>query len=226
MALEAVNPVDSTTPGAERLEMSRRFWAATALALPVIVLEMGGTLPGTLTQHYLSPALSPWFQFAIATVAVFVAGWPLFLRAAQSIRDRTLNMFSLVALGTGAAYGYSAIAMLWPSLFPSELRDSAGRVPVYFEAATVIVALVLLGQVLELRAREATGGAIRALLNLAPKVARRLNEDGTDGEVALDQVQVGDRLRVRPGEAIPVDGTVLDGSSAVDESMMTGEALP
>jgi P-type Cu+ transporter len=184
---------------------------------------MGGHIAGL---HLVAPALSTWIQFALATPVVLWAGWPFFVRAAQSLRTRNLNMFTLIAMGTGIAWLYSVVATLAPSLFPSAFRSADGTVHIYFEAAAVITVLVLVGQVLELRAREQTGGAIRALLDLAPKTARRVRPDGTDEDVGLGAVAVGDRLRVRPGEKVPVDGELIEGRSAVDESMVTGESMP
>ncbi|MDP3459857.1 MAG: copper-translocating P-type ATPase, partial [Hyphomonas sp.] len=176
--------------------------------------------------RFIPPTINPWIQMALATPVVLWAGWPFFARGAASVRNRSLNMFSLIALGTGAAWIYSMIAAIAPGLFPAELRSAHGTVPVYFEASAVIITLVLLGQVLELQAREATGGAIRALLDLAPKTARRINADGTEEDVPLETVGAGDRLRVRPGEKIPVDGVVTEGRSSIDESMVTGESMP
>ncbi len=215
MALEPLDVTADAGPNHELIDMTRRFWVGLALALPVFVLEMGGHLH--LFGHL---PMSDWIQFALATPVVLWAGWPFFVRAWVSVVNRSLNMFSLIALGTGAAYLYSVVALLAPDLFPP------GAAAVYFEAAAVITVLVLLGQVLELRARQRTGDAIRGLLDLAPKMARRLKADGEDEEIALDAVQAGDRLRVRPGEAVPVDGVVLEGASSVDESMVTGEAMP
>jgi Cu+-exporting ATPase len=225
MALEPAG-ISSDRPNPELADMTRRFWIGAALAIPVVALDMGDYFPGLNLHHYVPPLLSVWIQFALATQVVLWAGFPFFARGWASIRYRSLNMFSLIALGVGAAYAYSLVATFAPGLFPAGLRQEGGIVPVYYEAAAVITVLVLLGQVLELRAREQTGGAIRALLNLAPKTARRLREDGEDEEVSLDLVQIGDRLRVRPGDSVPVDGAVLDGKSAVDESMVTGEAIP
>ncbi|MGH8208158.1 MAG: heavy metal translocating P-type ATPase, partial [Steroidobacteraceae bacterium] len=182
--------------------------------------------PALNLHHYIAPALSMWIQFVLGTPVVLWAGWPFFERAWASVLNRSLNMFSLIGLGVGASYLYSLVATFGPGLFPAGLRAEGGLIPVYYEAAAVITVLVLLGQVLELRAREQTGSAIRALLNLAPKTARRLREGGEDEEIPLDQVHVGDRLRVRPGEAVPVDGSVSEGRSAVDESMVTGESMP
>ena len=225
MALEPVDPTHDTGPNPELRDMTRRFWIGAALAVPVVVLEMGAHVPGLNLHHYVPPQISRWIEFALATPVVLWAGWPFFERGWASVRNRSLNMFSLIALGTGAAYLYSLAATFAPALFPASLQDG-GIVPVYYEAAAVITVLVLLGQVLELRAREKTGSAIRALLNLAPKTARRIRDDGQDEEVPLDEVHVGDRLRVRPGESIPVDGVVIEGRGAVDESMVTGESLP
>jgi Cu+-exporting ATPase len=202
--------------------MRRRFWIGLALALPVFILEMGTHFLG---RDLLSPQVSNYIQFALATPVVLWAGWPFFARGWQSLVTRNLNMFTLIALGTGVAYVYSVVATFAPQIFPHALRHG-GAVAVYFEAAAVITVLVLLGQVLELSARERTSGAIRALLNLAPKTARRIGSNGSESEVSLDQVKVGDRLRVRPGEKIPVDGEVIEGRSSLDESMVTGESMP
>ena len=225
MALEPVTTGEDTGPSPELLDMTRRFWIGTALAVPVIILEMGAHLPGLNFHHFVSPQLAIWVQFLLATPVVLWAGWLFFVRGWASVRNRSLNMFSLIALGIGTAYLYSLAATFAPSLFPENLRQD-GVVPVYYEAAAVITVLVLLGQVLELRAREQTGGAIRALLNLAPKTARRIRADGGEDDVPLEAVQVGDRLRVRPGDSVPVDGVVLEGRSAIDESMVTGESMP
>jgi P-type Cu+ transporter len=224
MALEPVITGEDTGPSAELTEMTRRFWIGAALSVPVIVLEMGGHFPGLNLHHFIAPQLSVWLQFLLATPVVLWAGWPFFERGWASVRNRSLNMFSLIALGIGAAYLYSLAATFAPGLFPANLRDD-GIVPVYYEAAAVITVLVLLGQVLELKAREKTGGAIRSLLNLTPKIARRLRDDGSDEEVPLEQVQIGERLRVRPGDSVPVDGAVIEGHSAVDESMVSGESM-
>ena len=226
MALEPLQPAAQSGPNPELRDMTRRFWIGAALALPLLLLEMGAHLPMASPQRLLSPFASLWVQFALGTPVVWWAGWPLLARGWASVRHRSLNMFSLISLGVGASYLYSLAATFAPAIFPGSLRGEGGLVPVYYEAAAVITVLVLLGQVLELRARETTGSAIRALLNLAPKVARRIRQDGTDEEVPLEAVQAGDRLRVRPGEAVPVDGVVLEGSSAVDESMVTGESMP
>lgn len=223
MALEPVSVLDEDRPSPELADMMRRFWVGVALAIPLVILAMGDHVFGL--DHYFPPTLSLRLQFLLATPIVIWAGWPFLVRGWLSVRNRSLNMFSLIALGVGAAYIDSLAATFAPKLFPASLRYG-GVVPVYYEAAAVIVVLVLLGQVLELRARAKTSGAIRALLNLAPKIAHRVGDDGYDAEIPLDQVQVGDRLRVRPGDSIPVDGVVLEGRSAVDESVMTGEAIP
>ena len=226
MALEPLNPTMGGEGSAELRDMQRRFWIGTVLSVPLVGWEMVAHLPGMNLHHYVSPQLAVWFELVLATPVVLWAGWPFFVRAWESVRHRSLNMFSLIALGTGAAYAYSLAATFLPHLFPASLHSPEGVVPVYYEAAAVITVLVLLGQVLELRAREQTSGAIRALLNLAPKTARRIEADGHDEEVPLDQVHPGDRLRIRPGESVPVDGVVLEGKSAVDESMITGESMP
>ena len=226
MALEPLEVTAEAAPNAELADMTRRFWIGLVLTLPIFVLEMGAHIPGLGLHHLVPPRVSVWLQFLLGTPVVLWAGWPFFVRGWRSLVNRSLNMFSLIALGTGAAYLYSLVATFAPGVFPEGFRGPDGTVAVYFEAAAVITVLVLLGQVLELRAREQTGGAIRALLNMAPKTARRLRPDGSDEEVPLAEVQVGDRLRVRPGESVPVDGAVLEGSGAVDESMVTGESLP
>ena len=226
MALEPVTISADDGPNPELLDMNRRFRIGAVLSMPVVALEMGAHIPGLGLHHLVPPHLSVWIQFALTTPVVLYAGWPFFTRAWTSVVNRSLNMFSLIALGTGAAYIYSLFATLIPERFPVGFVTAEGVVPVYYEAAAVITVLVLLGQVLELRAREQTGGAIRALLNLAPKTARRIGAHDEDEEIALADVQVGDRLRVRPGDGIPVDGEVLSGQSAVDESMVTGEAMP
>jgi P-type Cu+ transporter len=210
-------------PNPELIDMTRRLWIGLALALPVVALEMGGHL--TNLHMLLGRNLSNWLQLVFATPVVLWAGWPFFVRGWRSVLTRNLNMFTLIALGTGVAWVYSVVATLAPNLFPAALRGPDGAVAVYFEAAAVITVLVLVGQVLELRAREQTSGAIRALLDLAPKTAHRVR-NGDEEEVPHDQVAVGDKLRVRPGEKIPVDGEVIEGRSAVDESMVTGEAMP
>jgi Cu+-exporting ATPase len=208
--------------GGELADMTRRLWISTLLALPVVALDMGGHF-GLL---HLPGHISAYAELVLATPVVLWGGWPFFVRGAQSLVTRNLNMFTLIAMGTGVAYGYSIVAALAPGLFPPAFHDEHGGIALYFEAAAVITVLVLLGQVLELRARASTSGAIRALIALAPKTARRIKDDGSDEDVALDAVVVGDRLRVRPGEKIPVDGVLIEGRSAVDEAMVTGEAMP
>ena len=224
MALEPVLVGADTGPNEELVDMTRRFWIGLVLTVPVFALEMGGHLIGL--NHYLGQRTSNWLQLLLATPVVLWAGWPFFDRGWRSVVSRNLNMFTLIAMGTGVAWVYSVVATLAPGMFPAEFRNSDGSVAVYFEAAAVITVLVLLGQVLELRARETTSGAIRALLDLAPKTARRIRADGAEEEIQLDAVEVGDRLRVRPGEKVPVDGEVVDGRSSIDESMVTGESMP
>jgi Cu+-exporting ATPase len=224
MALEPEIATAETGPNPELADMTRRFWIGLLLTVPVFILEMGAHLVGA--HGWIDQTVSSFVQLALATPVVLWAGLPFFQRGWQSLITRNLNMFTLIALGTGVAYVYSVVATLAPGLFPAAFRGHGGAVAVYFEAAAVITVLVLLGQVLELRAREATSGAIRALLDLQPKTARRIAEDGSDSEVALEEVVVGDRLRVRPGERIPVDGEVIEGRSSVDESMVTGESMP
>ena len=224
MALEPAVMTAETPPNPELADFTRRFWIGLALTIPVFILEMGGHL--FKIDHLIAPQVSNWIQLLLATPVVLWAGWPFFERGWRSIVNRSLNMFTLVAMGTGVAWAYSVIATVAPDVFPPAFRRMDGAVAVYFEAAAIIVVLVLLGQLLELRAREATGGAIRALLDLAPKTARRLKPDGSDEEVSLGLVVAGDALRVRPGEAVPVDGTVTDGRSTIDESMVTGESMP
>ena len=224
MALEPETVTADAGPNPELVDMVRRFWIALVLTAPVFVLEMGGHL---VDLHALiAPKLSNWVQFALATPVVVWAGAPFFVRGWASLRTRSLNMFTLIAMGVGVAWLYSLAGVLAPGAFPASLRGHDGAVPVYFEAAAVITVLVLLGQVLELRARDQTSGAIRALMDLAPKTARRVRADGSDEEVGLDEVVVGDRLRVRPGEKIPVDGELIEGRVAIDESMVTGESMP
>ena len=226
MALEprTVSLEDEENP--ELADMTRRFRVSTALTVPLFAMAMAHLIPGQPLGHFLPPRLMGWLELLLATPVVLWGGWPFFVRAWNSIVYRALNMFTLIGLGVGVAYAYSVVAVAVPGVFPESFRDAQGAVGRYFEAAAVIVTLVLLGQVLELRARSRTGAAIRALLGLAPKTARRIAEDGTEVDVSLDQVKPGDRLRVRPGEKVPVDGIVLDGSSAVDESMVSGEPIP
>jgi Cu+-exporting ATPase len=223
MALEPMTPSAESGPNLELIDMRRRFIASAITAVPVLVLEMGRHLFGI--DRIVAPTLNPWLQFLLATPVVLWGGWPFFARFYQSLLTRHLNMFTLIAIGTGVAWVYSTIALLAPGIFPPQFRDAHGLVSVYFEASAIITVLVLLGQVLELQARERTSGAIRALLDLAPKMARRI-KDGGEEEVPLDAIKVGDRLRVRPGEKTPVDGIVRDGRSSFDESMVTGESMP
>ncbi len=226
MALEPLEVSAKAQPNHELADMTRRFWIGLVLALPVFILEMGSHVPALGLDRLVPMQASIWIQFALSTPVVLWAGWPFFQRGWASLVTRHLNMFTLIALGTGAAYVYSLVATFAPGIFPAGFRGMGGTVAVYYEAAAVITVLVLLGQVLELRAREQTGGAIRALLNLAPKTARRLRDGADDEEIPIAQVAVGDRLRVRPGDGIPVDGVVVEGKSAVDESMVTGESMP
>lgn len=224
MALEPMTVAVEEASSPELTDMTRRFWIGAALTLPLLVITMGELVPGI--AKLVQGAWNPWVQLVLATPVVLWAGWPFFARGWKSIVTRNLNMFTLIAIGTGTAFLYSLIGILAPGIFPEGFREEAGNVGLYFEAAAVITTLVLLGQVLELRARERTSGALRALLDLAPKTAHRLGEDGSEEEVPLDQVHVGDRLRVRPGSGVPVDGVVLEGHSAIDESMVTGESMP
>ncbi|MEZ5852027.1 MAG: heavy metal translocating P-type ATPase [Hyphomicrobiaceae bacterium] len=224
MALEPEMVTADSGPNPELVDFKRRLWIGGALALPVFLLEMGGHLTGL--RHSVSQQTSNWIQLVLATPVVLWAGWPFFERGWASLRTRNLNMFTLIAIGTGVAWAYSIIATLFPSVFPAAMRTADGAVPVYFEAAAVITVLVLVGQVLELRAREQTSGAIKALLDLSPKMARRIKADDSDEDVPLDEVSAGDRLRVRPGERVPVDGEIVEGRSAIDESMVTGESMP
>ncbi len=226
MALEQRTATLEAEENPELADMTRRFWVGVALTAPLLVVVMGDMLPGHPIERVLGMAVAAWLQFALATPVVLWAGWPFFVRGAQSVVHRSPNMFTLIVLGVSVAYLESVLATVAPQWFPSAFREHGGRVAAYFEAAAVIVTLVLLGQVLELKARSRTSSAIRSLLGLSPKTARRLRPDGTDEDVPLDQVVVGDRLRVRPGEKVPVDGIVLEGQSAVDESMVSGEAIP
>jgi P-type Cu+ transporter len=229
MALEPEIASLDAEPNPELADMTRRFWIGAVLALPPVVLEMGGHLVGghLVGGHGLiDPTLSNWIQFVFASPVVLWAGWPFLVRGWQSLATRNLNMFTLIAMGTGVAYLYSLVGTITPGSFPDTFRGHDGAVAVYFEAASVITVLVLLGQVLELRAREATSGAIKALLRLAPKTARRVDDDGADHEVEIEALKAGDKLRVRPGEKVPVDGVILEGRSALDESLVTGESMP
>src|SRR5438477_7252416 len=224
MALEPEVASLDAPPNPELAGMTRRFWIGLVLSLPAVVLEMGAHLAGG--HGWIDQTLSNWIQLVFATPVVLWAGWPFFVRGWQSLVTRNLNMFTLIAMGTGVAYVYSVIGTAAPGIFPATFRGHGGAVAVYFEAAAVITVLVLLGQVLELRAREATSGAIKALLELAPKTARRIGDDGADHEVQIDSLKVSDKLRVRPGEKVPVDGVILEGRSSLDESLVTGECMP
>jgi Cu+-exporting ATPase len=246
MALEPRTVTLEEEENPELKNMTRRFWVSAILTIPLVIIAMGpyipgvsfeGTLqvfiakvaqyiPGVSFQELVLPRAMGWLEWLLATPVVLWGGWPFFVRGWQSVVNRSLNMFTLIGLGTGVAYLYSTIATLLPKIFPPSFRDAHGEVAVYFEAAAVIVTLILLGQVMELRARHRTGAAIKALLGLAPKTARRIKADGSDEDVPLDQVQPGDKLRVRPGEKVPVDGVVLEGRSSVDEAMVTGEPIP
>ncbi len=224
MGLEPEVMTADTGPNPELIDMRRRFWIGLALTIPVMAIEWSGMFAGT--GQWVTPQVANYIQFAFATPVVLWAGWPFFVRGWQSLVTRNLNMFTLIAMGTGVAYIYSLIATFAPHVFPPAFRGHGGTVAVYYEAASMITVLVLIGQVLELRAREATSGAIKALLDLAPATARRVKDDGSDEEISLDAVGVGDKLRVRPGDKVPVDGVVLEGRSALDESMVTGESMP
>ncbi|HEX5885910.1 MAG TPA: heavy metal translocating P-type ATPase [Pyrinomonadaceae bacterium] len=226
MALEPMTASLDEADNPELADMTRRFWVAVILTIPVFALGMSELIPGQPLQQLIPMSTLAWLQLVLATPVVLWAGWPFFVRAWQSVVNRSLNMFTLIGLGVGVGYMFSVIAVILPGIFPHSFRDHEGNVPVYFEAAAVIVTLVLLGQVLELRARSQTGAAIKELLGLAPKTARRISEDGNEEDIPLDHVHAGDRLRVRPGEKVPVDGVVLEGSSAIDESMITGEPIP
>ena len=226
MALEPRTVSAEPQKSPELTDMSRRFWTATALTAPLVLLAMGEMILGRRFEQLLSPRLRTWIELALATPVCTWSAWPFYLRAAQSVRHRSLNMFTLIGLGVSVAFSYSLVAALAPGIFPASFREHDGQVAVYFEPAAVIVTLILLGQVLELRARSATGAAIRKLLGLAPRLARRVNAAGSEADVPLEAVQVGDLLRVRPGEKVPVDGVVTEGRSHVDESMVTGEPIP
>ncbi|GAB4364722.1 MAG: heavy metal translocating P-type ATPase [Deltaproteobacteria bacterium] len=226
MALEARTVSLEEEENPELIDMRRRFWVSAAVTVPLFLTAMADFLPGRPLERWISPGTLSWVELAMATPVVLWGGWPFFVRGWQSVVRRSLNMFTLIGLGVGVAYLYSLVGALFPGIFPASFRGESGEVALYFEAAAVIVVLVLLGQVLELKARSQTGAAIKALLGLAPKTARRIREDGTDEDVPLDQVRPGDRLRVRPGEKVPVDGVVLEGTSSVDEAMVTGEPMP
>ena len=225
MALEPQTAV-ADEENTELRDMSRRFWFAAALTLPLVLLAVGDFLAGPSMAGLLPPRARTLLELALATPVCLWAAWPFYTRAVASVRNRNLNMFTLIGLGVSVAYGYSVIATLVPGVFPSSFRMPGGEVATYFEAAGVIVTLILLGQVLELRARSQTSAAIRKLLGMAPKSARRMRDDGSEEDVPLEAVQPGDRLRVRPGEKVPVDGAVIEGTSSIDESMVTGEPIP
>jgi Cu+-exporting ATPase len=226
MALEPRTATLAEAENPELVDMRRRFWVSTALTVPLLILAMGDVVTGGLVSRLVPPRVATYVELALATPVCVWAAWPFYVRAVQSVRNKSLNMFTLIGLGVFVSFGYSVVAALVPSLFPDSFRMEHGEVAVYFEAAAVVVTLILLGQVLELRARSATSNAIKKLLGLAPKTARRLKEDDSDEDVPLEAVAVGDRLRVRPGEKVPVDGVVLDGASSIDESMVTGEPIP
>jgi Cu+-exporting ATPase len=227
MALEPREvPDEEVAENPELVDMTRRFWLAAAFTVPLFIVSMGDLLPGEPISQVLSPRARTFLELALATPVCLWSAWPFYVRFAQSLKNRSLNMFTLIGLGVSVAYGYSLVAALAPQIFPESFRTHGGQVAVYFEAAGVIVTLILLGQVLELRARRQTGAAIRELLGLAPKTARRIRDDGSDEDIPLDAVHVGDQLRVRPGEKVPIDGVVVEGVSTVDESMVTGEPIP
>ena len=226
MALEPKTVSTAEEPNAELVDMKRRFWVSLILTIPVLIAAMGELIPGRPLQSLASQRSWTWFEFIVSSPVILWGGWPFFVRGWQSIVNRSLNMFTLIGLGVSVAYVYSVVATLTPAVFPPSFRDSGGNVAVYFEAAAVIVTLVLLGQVLELKARSQTGAAIKALLGLAPNTARLVREDGSEVDIPLEEVRVGARLRVRPGEKVPVDGVIVEGASIVDESMITGEPIP
>ena len=226
MALEPVSVTVEEEENPELLDMTRRFWVSVVLTLPLVIIAMGELIPGQPLEGLASARTWNGWELLLATPVVLWCGWPFFVRGWQSLINRSLNMFTLIGLGTGVAYVYSLIATLLPDIFPSSFRGADGEVGVYFEAAAVIITLVLVGQIMELRARSRTGAAIKALLGLAPKTARRINADGSEEDIPLDQVHPNDQLRVRPGEKVPVDGAVVEGHSSVDESMVTGEPIP
>jgi len=226
MALEPLLVTEDEEDNSELVDMTRRFWVSAVLSVPVFLIAMGDLLPGQPVSAVLPAAIRPWIELLLATPVVLWGAWPFFVRGWRSVVTRNLNMFTLIALGVGVAYAYSVVAVLVPDLFPAAFRDANGHVAVYFEAAAVIVTLVLLGQVLELRARSQTGAAIKALLGLTPKTARRISASGEEEDVPIEAIQAGDRLRIRPGEKVPVDGRVIEGHSSIDESMVTGEPIP
>lgn len=227
MALEPMTISAEETPNAELIDMSRRFWVGVILTIPILLLTMGVHVVGIANLiQLIPPKISAWLQFIFATPVTLWCGWPFLRRGFLSLIERHLNMFTLIALGTSIAYGYSVFALLFPHLFPTTFHGKSGEVNFYFEAAAVITTLVLMGQVLELQGREQTGSALRALLDLAPKTAKKIDNDGSEVEITLDQVQVGDLLKVRPGEKIPIDGKIIEGHSTIDESMITGESIP
>ena len=226
MALEPRTITLEDAPNPELVDMTRRFWVSAALSLPLFIVAMSDMLPGQPLQQVVSPRLLTWIQFVLATPVVLWGGWPFFERGWRSIVNRSPNMFTLIAIGVGSAYVYSVVATLLPDIFPPSFYGHGGTVAVYFEAAAIITTLVLLGQVLELRARSQTSSAIKALLGLSPKTARLMRDDGREEDVPVERVQVGDRLRIRPGEKVPVDGIVVEGETSIDESMVTGEPIP
>lgn len=228
MGLEAetASAGDDDGPNMELVDFTRRFWVAAVLTIPLLILTMSPFVGLTAIREFFGERTTLWIEFALGTPVILWSGWPFFVRGFQSVRSMNLNMFSLIAMGTGAAYIFSIVAMLIPGIFPDGFRDEGGHVGVYFEAAAVIITLVLLGQIMELRARERTGSAIKALLDMAAKTARVIREDGTEEVIALEDMKVGDKLRVRPGDKVPVDGKVLEGRSSVDESMISGEPMP
>jgi Cu+-exporting ATPase len=221
MALEPLTPRTDDSETAELIDMRRRFWISAAFSIPLVVITMAGMFSGRPQGSGVFLPAMGWIELLLATPVVLWAGRPFFVRGWQSVVNKSPNMFTLIGLGVAAAYLYSIVAQVFPQIFPQSFRSQSGEVAVYFEAAAVIVTLVLLGQVLELKARSQTGAAIRALLGLTPKTARRVRDDGSEEDVPLDHVRPGDRLRIRPGEKVPVDGIVLEGTSAVDESMVT-----
>jgi len=226
MALEPRDVAMDDEENTELVDMRRRFWVSVILTIPLVIAAMGDVVPGQPLRHLASQRTWTWVELILASPVVLWGGWPFFVRGWQSIVNRSLNMFTLIGLGVAVAYVYSLVAALAPAIFPPSFRDEIGNVAAYFEAAAVIVTLVLLGQVLELKARSQTGAAIKSLLGLAPKTARLVREDGSEVDVPLESAHVGARLRVRPGEKVPVDGVVVEGSSSVDESMITGEPIP